>query len=66
MKSIHVFPIIKVEISSYGADLPEVFNLYVNDEYEGTYSSRTDVAFRISLLTTNDLNRWCKHEDSIK
>lgn len=65
MKSIHVFPSIRVEISSYGADLPEVFNLYVNNEYEGTYSSRTDVSFRISLLTTNYLNRWCKHEDSI-
>lgn len=58
MKSIHVFPTIKVEISSYGADLPKVFNLYVDGEYDGTYTSKADVSFRITLLTTTELNRW--------
>ena len=65
MKSIHVFPSIRVEISSYGADLPEVFNLYVNEQYECTCASREDVSFHITLIITSELNRWCKHEDSI-
>ena len=29
-----------------------IFNLYVNDEYEGSYSSKTDLQFRISLIDT--------------
>lgn len=34
-----------------------IFNLYVNDEYEGSYSSKTDLQFRISLIDNLEINK---------
>ena len=34
-----------------------VFNLYVNNEYEGSYHTKTDLEYRISLIANLEINR---------
>lgn len=44
-------------IANQTEDHGVVFNLYVNDEYVGSYPSKTELQFRIGIITNLEINK---------
>ena len=50
------FPKLAVQVNHF-EDIVTGYSLYVDDAYEGTYPTKTDLEFRIGLIITTELNR---------
>ena len=46
----------KLEVYVNQTEFGRTYSLYVNEEYEGTYMSKTDLEFRIGLIHTTKIN----------
>ena len=50
----------KLEVYINKTEFGITYSLYVNEEYEGTYISKTDLEFRIGLIHTTKINEVLK------
>lgn len=54
----------KIEVFINNTEFGTTYNLYVNEDYEGTYCTKSDLMFRIGLIHATKVNEVLGHENT--